>query len=97
MVSSSTLTAPGRRSRWRTLIIVAAGFLLGALLTQLATWLLPESAAREVFTTAVSASLGPLSIDLWVVALTVGPLVLNMNFFTVLGILLVSLFARRLL
>ena len=78
-------------------MIVAAGFLLGAILTQLTAWLLPESPAREVFTTSVSASLGPLSLDLHVLALTAGPLVVNVNFFTAVGILLVTLFARRLL
>ncbi len=77
--------------------VIVVGFLLGALLTGLATLFLPESAAREFFTTSVSASLGPLSVDLWAVALTVGPLVVNVNVFTVVGILLVSLFARRLL
>lgn len=96
-MATPTLTGPNRRSPWRNVAVIASGFLLGALLTQVASWLLPESAAREVFTTSVSASLGPLSLDLYVLAFTIGPLVLNVNVFTVVGILLVSLFARRLL
>lgn len=96
-MATPTLTGPHRRSPWRGVAVIAGGFLLGALLTQIAAWLLPESAAREVFTTAVSASLGPLSLDVHVLAFTIGPLVLNVNVFTVVGILLVSLFARRLL
>ncbi|MBI4513368.1 MAG: DUF4321 domain-containing protein [Gemmatimonadetes bacterium] len=91
------LTRPDRRSPWRRVAILASGFVLGALLTQLATLFLPESAAREFFTTTVSASLGPVSLDLWVLALTVGPLAIRVNVFTVVGILLVALFARRLL
>lgn len=91
------LAGPDRRSAWRRAAILASGFIVGALLTQLATLFLPESAAREFFTTTVSASLGPVSLDLWAVALTLGPLAIRVNVFTVVGILLVALFARRLL
>ena len=96
MVTPS-LTGPSRRSTWGKVAVVAAGFLLGALLTQVAGWLLPESAAREVLLVSLAASIGPLSLDLYVLAFTIGPLVLKFNVFTVVGILLVSLFARRLL
>lgn len=96
-MATSMLTGPHRRSPLWVVAVVAGGVVLGALLTEIAAWLLPESAAREVFTTAVSASLGPLSLDFDVLAFTIGPLVLNVNVFTVVGILLVGLFARRLL
>ncbi len=45
----------------------------------------------------LSASLGPLSIDLHVLALTLGPLILRLNILSVIGILLIAWFARSLL
>lgn len=77
--------------------MIAGGFVLGALLTELMAVTLPPSAARQFFVTTVAASLGPLSVDLNVVALTVGPLVLRANFLSIIGILLVAWFARSLL
>lgn len=96
-MATPSLTGPNRRSPWGRAAVIASGFLLGALLTQVASWLLPESAVREVLLVSLAASIGPLSLDLYVLAFTIGPLALNFNVFTVVGILLVSLFARRLL
>lgn len=89
----------GRRrpSVRRVALIIAGGMLLGALLTELAAIGLPASAAREFFITTVAASLGPLIVDLQVVALTVGPLVLRLNILSVVGILLLAWFSRSLL
>lgn len=81
----------------RVVLVVAGGFVLGALLTELAGLLLPASAARQFFITTVAASLGPLTVDLQVVALTLGPLILRANILSVVGILLVAWFARSLL
>ncbi len=65
--------------------------------TALVILTLPQSAARQFFITTVSASLGPLSIDLQVLALTLGPLILRLNILSVIGILLIAWFARSLL
>lgn len=75
---------------------MAGGLVLGALLTELAAFALPPSAARQFFVTTVSATLGPLSMDLLVAALTVGPLVIRVNVLSVVGIVLVAWFARSL-
>ena len=85
------------RSPRRTLLVIASGFVLGALLTELMAVTLPPSAARQFFITTVAASLGPLSIDLNVIALTIGPLLLRVNFLSIVGVLLVAWFARSLL
>lgn len=77
--------------------MVAAGLVLGALLTELAALALPASAARQFFITTVAASLGPLTVDLQVVALTLGPLLLRVNILSVVGVILVAWFARSLL
>ncbi len=85
------------RSPRRTLLVIASGFVLGALLTELMALTLPASAARQFFITTVAASIGPLGIDLNVIALTIGPLILRVNFLSIVGILLVAWFARSLL
>ncbi len=68
--------------------------MLGGLFTQLSNIFLPQSAAKSFLTTAVEASLGPLSIDLVAVALTIGPLTLSLNFLTLVGITIVTFIVR---
>jgi hypothetical protein len=70
------------------------GLFLGALFTKIAVLFMPDSAAREFLTTSVSASLGPLSIDLIAVAIVLGPLTINLNALSLVGILLVGFVMR---
>jgi hypothetical protein len=88
------MIGPRRRSLSRLLWTVVVGLFLGALFTKLFVLYLPESAARDFLTTSVSASLGPLAIDLIAVAFAVGPLTINLNFLSLVGILLVALVMR---
>ena len=85
------------RSPIRLILIIAGGFVLGGLLTELATVTLPPSAARQFFITTVAASLQPLAFDLKVLAFTLGPIVLRLNVLSVVGVVLVAWFARSLL
>ena len=73
---------------------IIIGLFLGALFTRLAIRYLPDSAGREFLTTAVSASIGPLGIDLVAVSFVIGPLVLNLNALSLIGILIVALIMR---
>lgn len=73
---------------------VVVGLFLGALFTKIAVLFMPDSAAREFLTTSVSASLGPLSLDLIAVAFVVGPLTLSLNALSIVGVLLVALVMR---
>lgn len=73
---------------------VVVGVFLGALFTKMAVVFMPDSAAREFLTTSVSASLGPLSLDLIALAFVIGPLTLNLNVLSLVGILLVALVMR---
>ncbi len=91
------LARPAARSPWRVVTILVLGFLLGAILTKLSLWFLPEGPFREFFTTTVSASVGPLSMDLLVIAFTLGPIVLNVNLFSVAGVALILYLARMML
>ena len=85
------------RSVRRVVLVIAAGFIVGALATELVAFALPASAARQFFITTVAASLGPLTVDVQVLAFTLGPVVLRANILSVVGILLVAWFARSLL
>jgi hypothetical protein len=85
---------PRRGSLPRMIWALVVGLFLGALFTKIAIMFMPDSAAREFLTTAVSASLGPLSIDLIAVAFVLGPLTINLNALSLVGILLVALVVR---
>jgi len=83
-----------RRTTVRLVWTLILGLFLGGLLTKLSETFLPDSAARDFLTTTVSASLGPLSVDLVAVAFTLGPLTLTLNVLTLVGISIVALIAR---
>ncbi len=83
-----------RRRVSRLLLVVLIGLILGALLTELSVRFMPESAAREFFTTSVAAAFGPLVIDLVAIGITLGPLVFHLNALSVVGVLVVALGAR---
>ena len=78
----------------RLLWTLALGLLLGGLLTQLSVVFLPESPAKDFLTLSVVASVGPLAIDLLVIAFTVGPLILSLNVLTLVGIAIVAFIVR---
>lgn len=83
-----------RRAIPRMFWAVIVGIFLGALFTKIAVVFMPDSAAREFLTTAVSASFGPLSLDLIAVAFVIGPLTINLNVLSLVGILIVALVMR---
>lgn len=83
-----------RRRVGRLLLVLLVGLILGALLTELAVRFMPESAAREFFTTSVAAAFGPLVVDLVAVGITLGPLVLHLNFLSLIGFLVIFLVVR---
>ncbi len=87
-------TDPIRRARInKAVATVAVGFVLGGLLTKLAESL-PESTARTVFTQGVSAEVGPFSLDLVTVAITVGPVGFMLNALVLLAIGIAAVVAR---
>jgi hypothetical protein len=88
------MMGPRRDTVPRMVWAVLVGLFLGALFTKIAVLFMPDSAAREFLTTSVSASLGPLSLDLIAVAFVVGPLTLSLNALSLVGVLLVALVMR---
>lgn len=88
------LREPRRRSLSRLAWTLVLGLFLGGLFTKLSEMFLPESAARSFLTTSVAASVGPISVDLVAVALTLGPLTLYLNVLTLVGVAMVAFVAR---
>ena len=83
-----------RRGIIRLTWTLVLGLFLGGLFTKLVELFLPDSATRDFLITSVSASLGPLSVDLVAVAFTIGPLTVTLNVLTLVGIAIVALIAR---
>lgn len=73
---------------------MVVGLFLGGLLTKLSEVFLPDSAARDFLITTVAADIGPFSIDLVAVALSLGPLTVTLNVLTLVGIGIVAFIAR---
>jgi hypothetical protein len=74
--------------------VLTLGFVTGGLLSALFERFLPESAAKEFFTFAVTPSFGPVSVDLLVVSFTVGPVALHVSILSLVG-LAVAYYAAR--
>ena len=66
--------------------VLVTGFLVGGFLSSLLARFLPPSAARSFFTHAVTPSVGPVSLDLLVVSLTLGPVGLNVSILSLIGV-----------
>jgi len=76
--------------------VLVTGFLAGGFLTALLRRFLPESAARDFFTTAVNPTIGPVSVDLLVVNFTIGPVGLDVTLLSLVGVLAAYFIARSL-
>jgi hypothetical protein len=57
---------------------------------------LPQGAAKEFFTTAVTPTFGPIHLDLLVVSITLGPIGFEVSLLSVLGVVIAYLIARSL-
>ena len=88
--------AAARRGTIFHAIVLAAGFITGGLLTQVARKFLPPGAAKEFFTTGVTPSIGPLPLDLVIIKLALGPVALDVSLLSLVGVLIAYLIARSL-
>ena len=75
---------------------LAAGFIAGGVLNQVARRFLPSGAVKEFLTTGVTPSVGPLPIDLAILKFAVGPVALDVSLLSLLGVLAAYLIARSL-
>jgi hypothetical protein len=76
--------------------VLSAGFVLGGFLHALLGRVLPDGAPRQVLTFAVTPSVGPFSLNLLVVSLTLGPISVTVSVMAVVGVVLAYLLARSL-
>lgn len=76
--------------------VLATGFALGGFLSAFLERVLPKGAPREVLTFSVTPTFGPVSLDLLVVSMTVGPVGLHVSLLSVVGVVLAYLLARSL-
>ena len=76
--------------------VLAIGFVLGGFLSALLDRFLPQGPAKEFFTWTVDPSIGPFHINLLVLAVTLGPLEIQVSLLALVGVLLAYLVARSL-
>lgn len=77
-------------------LVLAIGFIVGGFLNQFARMWLPSGAVKEVFTTGVTASLGPLNLNLVILTIGLGPIALDVSLLSLVGVLVAYLIARSL-
>ena len=78
------------------LFVLAAGFVAGGLLTQVARRFMPAGAVKEFLTTGVTPAVGPIPVDLVILKFALGPVALEVALLSLLGVLIASLIARSL-
>ncbi|HET7586045.1 MAG TPA: DUF4321 domain-containing protein [Gemmatimonadaceae bacterium] len=78
------------------LVVLAIGFIVGGLLTQLSRRFLPPGAVKEFLTTGITGSVGPLSVDLVIIKFAIGPVAVDVALMSVVGVLIAYLIARSL-
>jgi hypothetical protein len=77
-------------------LVLAIGFVVGGVLTQVSRRFLPAGAVKEFLTSGVTPSVGALSIDLIIVKFAIGPVALDVSLLSLLGVLVAYLIARSL-
>lgn len=78
------------------ILVLATGFVVGGLMTQVARSFLPQGAVKEFLTTGVTPSVGPLPIDLIILKFALGPVALDVSLLSLVGVLIAYLIARSL-
>ena len=77
-------------------VVLAIGFVVGGVMTQVARRFLPPGAVKEFLTTGLTPSVGPLTIDLLILKFSLGPVALDVSLLSLLGVLIAYLIARSL-
>ena len=88
--------ASGPRRPLFHLGVLITGFILGGFLNALVRAVMPDSVAKQVFTFTANASAGPVSLDLLVFSLTLGPFAVHVSPLAILGVIIAYLIARSL-
>jgi hypothetical protein len=91
MASPSSKHRPGF-----TIGVLVSGLIVGGFLTQLSRRFLLPGAVKDVLTTGVTPSLGPLQIDLVVLKFVIGPIAADFCVLSAVGLLVAYFIARSL-
>ena len=81
---------------WFHAIVLASGFIVGCFLTHLLRLFLPSGAVKEFLTTGMTAAVGPLTLDLIIISIGLGPIALDVSLLSLVGVLAAYLVARSL-
>lgn len=76
--------------------VLSIGFVVGGFMTFLARKFLPVGAVKEILTTGLSPSVGPIQVDLIILKFALGPVALDVSFLSLVGVLIAYLIARSL-
>ena len=77
-------------------VVLAIGFVVGGVLTQVARRFLPPGAVKEFLTTGLTPSVGPLTIDLLILKFAIGPVLFDVSLLSLVGVVVAYLIARSL-
>jgi hypothetical protein len=77
-------------------LTLTAGFIAGGAMTQVARRMMPAGTVKEFFTTGVTPSVGPITLDLVILKFSLGPVALDVSLLSLLGVLIAYLIARSL-
>jgi len=77
-------------------VVLAIGFVVGGVLTQVARKFLPPGAVKEFLTTGMTPSFGPLTVDLLILKFALGPVAIDVSLLSLVGVLVAYLIARSL-
>lgn len=77
-------------------VVLAIGFVVGGVLTQVMRRFLPAGAVKEFLTTGLTPSFGPLTIDLLILKFALGPVLFDVSLLSLVGVLVAYLIARSL-
>jgi hypothetical protein len=77
-------------------VVLAVGFVAGGLMQAAARQWLPSGAVKEFLTTAVTPSIGQLTLDLVILKFGLGPIALDVSLLSLVGVLVAYLIARSL-
>lgn len=77
-------------------VVLATGFVVGGVMTQVARRFLPAGAVKEFLTTGLTPSVGPLTIDLLILKFSLGPVLIDVSLLSLVGVVVAYLIARSL-
>ena len=77
-------------------VVLAIGFVVGGVMTQVARKFLPPGAVKEFLTTGMTPSFGPFTIDLLILKFALGPVAIDVSLLSLVGVLVAYLIARSL-